>query len=175
MTVYTQRQATWLLVSGAAVALVLCASIAVAPVRRRLIAARDDEVVAGTLGIPVRRVQGQLFVLGSALAGLSGVLLASWQGFVSSESFNVDFNVAIFLMVMLGGKDSVLGPLLGAAVYVFLPDELTSLQRYSVIIFGCLLVLLIIAFPKGLTDLLGRARVRLRDLLATRSKASAST
>jgi branched-chain amino acid transport system permease protein len=167
-TVYTQKQAVWLLAAGAGLALLVCAAVAVSPLRRRLIAGRDDATVAGTLGIPVQRLQGQLFVLGSAIAGLSGVLLASWQGFVSSDSFSVDFNVAVFLMVMLGGKDSVIGPLLGAAVYVFLPQQLTSLQKYSVIIFGCLLIFLIISFPKGVTELVHRVRERAGALLSAR-------
>jgi branched-chain amino acid transport system permease protein len=168
VTVYAQDEAVWLLLGGLALALVTCAVIAVSPTRRRLVAARDDATVAGTLGIPVKRLQGQMFVLGSAMAGLGGVLLSSWQGFISVDSFSVDVNVAIFLIVMLGGKDSAIGPLLGAAVYVFLPDQLTSLQQYSVIIFGCLLIFLIISFPKGMTELGHRARERVSTLVANR-------
>lgn len=146
------------------------------PLRRRAIAARDNAIVAGTLGLPVLRVQLTLFVLGSVVAAGVGAFTAHWTGFVSTESFGLELAIGVFLMVVLGGAHSMWGPVLGAAFYVALPEILSGFERYQTIIYGGVLLVAIVAVPEGLIGLGGQLRRRLSRLVQstrhTRSRPS---
>ena len=105
-----------------------------------------------------------MFVIGSALGGLSGALAAYWQGSVSNESFGLALAIGIFLMPIIGGVDSMWGPVAGALLYVGLPRLLSDLDRYATLIYGVALVAAIILLPNGI---IGGAR-RLRATVAGR-------
>ena len=124
--------------------------------RRTTIAVRDAEQVSRTVGLSVVNNRMVMFTVGSCYASVAGALLAHSSGFISPESFGTSIGLGIFLMVVLGGTGSMWGPILGAAFYVFVPEELTILQRYKEIFFGALLVLVMIALPDGLVGLAQR-------------------
>jgi branched-chain amino acid transport system permease protein len=131
------------------------------PVSRDAIAGRDNAVVAQTLGIPLTRVQLVLFMLGSAMGGLSGALIGHSSGTVSTGSFGINLSIGIFLMLLLGGANSMWGPVLGAAFYVAAPHVLRSFQNYETIIYGGLLLVIVIALPEGIIGLGQRGYARL--------------
>jgi branched-chain amino acid transport system permease protein len=163
----TNQDSFWLILGALALVLLLVTFIERSPLGREAIAARDMPVVSSTLGIPVARVQLALFIVGSCLASLGGVLYAFWQGFVSTSSFGLDLSIGIFLMVILGGLGSKWGALIGAAFYVYAPDQLQSISKYETIVYGCLLVLVIVVFPDGVVgayrQILAKVRPRGRD------------
>jgi branched-chain amino acid transport system permease protein len=132
------------------------------PVSRDAIASRDNGVVAQTLGIPLTRVQLELFMLGSAAGGLSGALIGHSSGNVSTGSFGINLAIGIFLMLLLGGSNSMWGPVLGAAFYVAAPHALQAFERYETIIYGGLLLVIVIALPEGIIGLGQRAYARVR-------------
>jgi branched-chain amino acid transport system permease protein len=128
-----------------------------APLRREAIAARDNLDVARTIGIPTAKVQLVLFVIGSAVGGLSGSLLGAVSGTTSTASFGTELAIGIFLMLLIGGSDSVWGPVVGAAFYVAIPQWLSGLAQYQSVIYGGLLLLVIIVFPQGIVGALRTA------------------
>ena len=134
--------------------LVLCLLIALfverAPVGRDALAAREMPEVARSCGIPTRKLQFGLFVLGSAMGGLAGGLAAFWQGSIAPETFGLTLALGLFLIPILGGIGSVWGTVLGALLYVELPNWLSGLAKYSNLVYGVVLVLVIIALPQGL-------------------------
>ena len=69
--------------------------------------------------------------------------------FVSLESFDPTISLTVLLMVLLGGMESIYGPVIGAAIIVYLPEILRSWQKYSDLIYAGLVLLIIIAFPGG--------------------------
>lgn len=157
----TQKDMFWLLLAGVAAALVVATFVERSPISRRAIAARDLPELAITSGINVDRVRVVMFVIGSAMGGLSGALAAYWQGSVSSESFGLALAIGIFLMPIIGGVDSLWGPVAGALLYVGLPRLLSDLERYSTLIYGVALVAAIILLPNGIIGGLRELRAAL--------------
>jgi branched-chain amino acid transport system permease protein len=162
----TDKGAFWLFLGVLAIALLLTAWMERSPLGRESVAARDGELVARTAGVPVRRIHLSLFALGSALGGLSGALLAHWQGFVGVDSFGLDLGIGIFLMVILGGAGSLWGPVIGSAFYVWAPELMSGLDEYKAVVYGGTLLLMIMLCPQGLAglakQLLGYAKGRRR-------------
>jgi len=146
----------WLFLGVLTVCLLLVALIERSPLRREAVAARENGLVASLAGVAVQRVQLVLFMLGSALGGLSGALIGHWQGVIGTDSFGIDLAIGIFLMLLLGGADSIWGPLIGAAVYVALPRLLSGIDQYSSIAYGLLLLVVVLAVPGGIAGALRR-------------------
>lgn len=95
---------------------------------RAWMAIRDDELAAKAMGINVRNMKLLAFSIGASFGGLAGVLFASFQGFVSPESFGLMESIAILAMVVLGGLGHVPGVILGGIIVSGLPE----LLRYTV-------------------------------------------
>ncbi len=152
----------WFLLAVLAIVLVLAVLLDRSPLKRRLIAARDNPTVARTAGINVFWLQLMMFVLGSCVAAVAGALIGSWSGVVSNDSFGLDLSVGIFLMVVLGGLGSHWGAVVGAAFYVGVPQVLSNVSRYQPIIYGGMLLLTIILMPEGITGALQRLSAVLR-------------
>lgn len=143
------------------------------PLFRRAVAARDNLPVAQSSGIGTTTIHVALFCAGSALAGLSGAMLGHSSGVVSPDSFGFNLSIGIFLMLFLGGAGSIWGPVIGAAVYVTLPQYLSGMERYSQVVYGLLLLVVVIALPDGIVGVFDRLRVwgmaRVRRAAAGRS------
>jgi branched-chain amino acid transport system permease protein len=140
----------WLFLGVLTLCLILVAFIERSPLRREAVAARENGLVASLSGVGVQRVQLVLFMLGSAFGGVSGSLIGHWQGVISTDSFGTDLSIGIFLMLLLGGVDSIWGALIGAAVYVALPRLLSGIEHYSSIVYGVLLLVVVLAVPGGI-------------------------
>ena len=140
----------WLFLGALAVVLVLACMIERSPLRREAVASRDNLLVANVAGVRASRHQLVLLVLGSGMGGLSGSLIAHWNGVIGIDSFGIDLAIGIFLMLLLGGSGSMWGPVLGAAFYVAVPDLLSGIERYSAMVYGLVLLVVVIAMPEGL-------------------------
>jgi branched-chain amino acid transport system permease protein len=146
----------WLFLGTLALVLLLACLIERSPLRREAVAARDNFLVANVAGVRADRHQLVLLVLGSGLGGLSGALIAHWNGVIGIDSFGIDLAIGIFLMLLLGGMHSMWGPVLGAAFYVAVPDLLSDLERYSAMVYGLVLLVVVIAVPEGLVGAVRR-------------------
>ncbi|SIQ45030.1 amino acid/amide ABC transporter membrane protein 2, HAAT family [Rhizobium sp. RU35A] len=89
-------------------------------------ACHDDDVVTDLLGVSIRGVRVAAFAIGGALAGLAGALYAHTFSFVEIQSFNASLSIYVLLYVLLGGTQSALGPLFGAAFFTLLPEVLRA-------------------------------------------------
>jgi ABC-type multidrug transport system fused ATPase/permease subunit len=96
------------------------------------------------------------FVLSAVMAGLAGGVFASITGFISPESFPFFQSILFLLVVMIGGADRTLGPLLGALVVVLLPEVLSFLAGYRLLFVGVLLLLVLRVAPGGIVGLVER-------------------
>ncbi len=151
----------YLLLGALALTLLIALAIERSPVRRDALAASTNAMVARSVGVPLTATQIGLFALGSALGGLAGALFASWNGSISADSFGLEIAVGLLLMVVLGGVGSPWGAVLGAGLYVALPEVLTSLERYRSVLFGVILLVVVIAAPTGLLGLAAQLRARI--------------
>jgi branched-chain amino acid transport system permease protein len=150
MTLSSMDDIFYLLVSVLGLALIVVVLLEDSPARRRLVAGRHNEVVARAMGISVPRAQLVAFVVGSVFAGAAGALWGAWQGNLSTTSFDINLSIGFFLMVMLGGLRSMWGALIGAAIYVFVPQWLSSASEYQDIVYGGILILIVVLFPGGI-------------------------
>jgi branched-chain amino acid transport system permease protein len=115
-------------------------------------AMRQDETVATSLGISVARYQALAFALSGAIAGLTGALMAYHNYSVVPEEFGFGMLITVLAYVVLGGRRSVLGPLVGAVTLSLLPELARPLADNRMIVYGALLMLVIIYLPHGIVD-----------------------
>ncbi|QIL80602.1 branched-chain amino acid ABC transporter permease [Diaphorobacter sp. HDW4A] len=123
------------------------------PKGNSLDAVGDNPDLAEASGISIQGSQMFAFVLGSAFAGFAGALLAHYLGFVSPESFNQHISVAAIIMLVIGGRGSVLGPILGALIMTPLPELFRSAIETQNIMYGITLILVLKFLPMGLVGI----------------------
>jgi branched-chain amino acid transport system permease protein len=129
---------------------------------RILSAIRQDERLARSRGVNVLMYKTVVFSLGTALAGVGGVLHVSFLRVAAPASFNMLESINTVLIVIVGGAGSLMGPALGALVYVALPEGLRLANEWRLVIFGGLLVLITLFAPTGLAGLIKTALARLQ-------------
>jgi branched-chain amino acid transport system permease protein len=117
-------------------------------------AVREDELAAAAMGVPTVRVKLMAFAIGAAVASLGGVVFAAQVAFINPQTFTL-FNVAfgsvtILAMVTIGGMGGIAGPIVGAALIIFLPEYFRFLQEARLMLFGLALVVVMILRPQGL-------------------------
>ena len=115
-------------------------------------AIRQDEVVAASLGASVRYYQTVAFALSGAIAGFFGALEAFNSYSIEPSRFGFDFVVAILSYVVLGGRRSIWGPLVGTAVLIALPELARPLADYRTLVYGLIMVLVMGYLPRGVFD-----------------------
>jgi branched-chain amino acid transport system permease protein len=129
------------------------------PFGRSLRAARDSPLRAEAIGIDVQRVRWLGFTLAGTAAGLAGGLYAYAKGSVFPDEMAIPRSVDALLMVLLGGVQSLEGPIIGAAALIGLQEAFSRLEFWRLFL-GLSIILLCIVFPHGLAGLLERTRGR---------------
>jgi branched-chain amino acid transport system permease protein len=119
-----------------------------------LVALRDAEVAAEAVGIYKPGLLMTVFLFSGALAGLAGGLFASLQSYITPDAFTFDLSVLFFIAILIGGRGSILGPLLGTAVLTILPEFAAPLVQWSTFLYAVLLLLIVLLVPGGIADLL---------------------
>ncbi len=134
-----------------------CWRVSHSPFGRVLRCLREDEPATASLGKDVLRFKAQTFLVGGALAGAAGALLAHYNAYVNPVSFSLDASILVVAMVVLGGSGNMLGSLAGSAILVGIPEALRFVPGTATVIgpvrnaiFGALLVLFMRFRPEGL-------------------------
>lgn len=141
--------------------LLLLRHLAFSPFGYTLRAGRDSPLRADAIGVDVRRHRWFAFTLAGAFAGLAGGLFAYLKGSVSPENMAIPLSVDALVMVLLGGVQTLTGPIAGAAAFTLLKTELVSLTNYWRSILGIAIILLVVLFPQGLSGAAAALRQRL--------------
>jgi|HubBroStandDraft_3_1064219.scaffolds.fasta_scaffold13588_3 branched-chain amino acid transport system permease protein len=125
-----------------------------------LIAIREDEEAAADLGVDPFRTKLAAHALAAALTGAAGGVHARYAAFIHPQGdFAFAISVAILLMPIIGGVGTIWGPVVGAAVYGLVHEEVVaSFPELHLLIYGSLLILIVLFEPDGIVGLLGRAR-----------------
>ncbi|CAM8627517.1 LivM ABC-type branched-chain amino acid transport system, permease component [Comamonadaceae bacterium] len=106
------------------VSVIICHRLELSRVGRAWMAIREDEIAAKAMGINTRNMKLLAFGMGATFGGVSGAMFASFQGFISPESFSLMESVMIVAMVVLGGVGHLPGVILGAVLLAALPEVL---------------------------------------------------
>ncbi|MFX0547195.1 branched-chain amino acid ABC transporter permease [Roseovarius sp. S1116L3] len=123
------------------------------PLGRRFAAVEENLDLAEASGIPTARTQNIAFVLGSAIAGFTGAIMAHYIGFISPETFGFQLSVSYVILLVCGGRLSLAGPIVGAVFLTPLPEFLRSAHEYQHIIYGVVLIVVLRFIPDGLSAL----------------------
>src|SRR5215475_6139920 len=107
---------------------------------RALVAVRDNPVAATASGVSLVRIKMMAFVASAVMAGLAGALFAVQKMVVTPDDFTADFSIFFLLMVVLGGAGTLWGPVIGAVVFFLVPELLTALQSWRMLIYGVALL-----------------------------------
>ena len=119
-------------------------------------AGRDSPLRAEAIGIDVMRVQWAGFVVAAASAGVAGGLFAYLKGSVFPTYISIPKSVDALLMVLLGGVQTVSGPIVGAVIYAGLHEHLVRVTEYWRLVLGLAIVGLVLAFPQGIAGFAAR-------------------
>ncbi len=119
-------------------------------------AVRDSETASISIGLDPTLIRTTAFGVSAVAAGIAGGVYASISNFISPESFPFFQSILFLLVVMLGGADRVLGPLIGACVVVLLPELLATLGQYRLLFVGVLMLAVLRLAPTGLVGLVAR-------------------
>jgi branched-chain amino acid transport system permease protein len=114
----------YLFLSLVLVSILVCHRLELSRVGRAWMAIREDEIAAKAMGINTRNLKLMAFGMGATFGGVSGAMFASFQGFISPESFSLMESVMIVAMVVLGGIGHLPGVILGAVLLSALPEVL---------------------------------------------------
>ena len=137
-------------------------------------ALRDNPIRAESLGINVQAYTLLAFAIGAMYAGIAGALFASLVDFIEPGPFAIGTSFMMYLMLVVGGPGYFLGPLLGSAVGVLLPEWLRFAQAWYLFIFGVAVVLLMLWLPDGLLSLPDRLKARRQAREASAARAAAA-
>jgi branched-chain amino acid transport system permease protein len=150
----------WLSIAVAALAVAVLRIIVFSPFGFALRATRDSPLRGEAIGIDGKRVQWTAFVIAGTVAGVAGALFAYLKGSVFPDSLGISLSVDALVMVLLGGVETVSGAILGAIVYKALSIWLVSQTDLSKLVLGGIIVLIVVAFPKGIVGMLETIRHR---------------
>jgi len=118
---------------------------------RAFIAIRENTPSADGMGVNIRRYKVMAFGVSALYAGLSGALYAHLIGFISPENFHLNQSIIFLTMLLLGGMANFWGPVVGALVLTIISEYLQALGSYQMLVYGCVLLLVVVFVPGGLT------------------------
>ncbi len=145
----------WLVLGVAATVTLLTWNVARRIWGNALLVVRDSPVAAAAVGISVFRCKLTVFVFSGVTAGISGALFAALQSYITPDTFAFDIGLFFFVCIVIGGRGSILGPLLGTVVLTALPEVVAPLAKLGTFFYGLLLLVVVLLLPEGIGSLLG--------------------
>jgi branched-chain amino acid transport system permease protein len=143
----------YLVLAVAAICYVVIRRIVNSQAGRAMIALRENEPLATSVGIDVTRYLVLAAVISAAMAGVAGALYAHYVRIVDPDIFLFIYTVTMVIMVITGGKGTLAGPIVGGLVFGILPDLLRSFAikpELQWVLFGVLMILVVFLLPRGI-------------------------
>ncbi len=129
-------------------------NIAASRFGRALVALRDADVAAEATGIAKPALLITVFIFSGALAAISGGLFAALQSYITPDAFTFDLSVLLFIAILIGGRGSILGPLIGTILLTALPEIAAPLVAWSNFLYAALLLAIVLLAPGGIAELI---------------------
>jgi branched-chain amino acid transport system permease protein len=150
----------YLVLAAAALAYLVCHRLVHSRIGRALVALRENEPLAESVGIDGTRYLVLAAVVSAALAGVAGSLYAHYTRFVSPEVFLFTYTVTMVIMVIAGGQGTLLGPVIGALLFTALPEALREAMswQWQMLAYGVILIVLVFFLPRGIVPTFHRWR-----------------
>jgi ABC-type branched-subunit amino acid transport system permease subunit len=146
----------------AAIGVLLLRRFLFAPFGYAMRAGRDSPLRAEAIGLDVKRVHWLAFAIAGTVCGIAGGLFAFAKGSISPETIGVDRSIDGLVMVLLGGLQTLTGPIVGASVYAVLQDTIMRSTEYWRALLGAIILLLVLVFPSGIVGGFSKLVSRMR-------------
>ena len=159
--VFSEREMAVLAFAVAGASMLLFERLAGSAWGKAMIAVRDSEIAARSIGLNPVGIKAAAFMLSAVFAGIAGGMFASLLAFVAPDSFPFSQSILFLLACVVGGAGWVLGPAVGAAITVILPELLSSLAEYRLLFFGMLLLVVLWLAPEGVLGTIARLICRI--------------
>ena len=117
---------------------------------RALVGIRENELAAEAMGVHTTRYKIQAFVLAAFYAGIAGSYYAHFVKYISPDSFYIYESFILLAMLAFGGQGNLIGPLVGAAILIIIPEIFRFLQEYRMLVYGSILVVMMLVRRQGL-------------------------
>jgi branched-chain amino acid transport system permease protein len=155
------REVYWIILAFLLLACGLAWLIRHSHLGRAMIAVRDDEIASGAAGVSITRTKVAAFTLAGAYGGLAGALYAHYAAYISPSDFALVRSIEFLAMAVVGGEASILGAVIGALFFTYLPEWLRvfGAETYPTF-FGLITLAALILMPTGLVGLVRRLRAR---------------
>lgn len=127
-------------------------------------ASRDSVLRADAIGINARRISWVAFVIAGTFAGLAGALYAFSKGSISPETLHVSRSIDSLVMVLLGGLQTLAGPIVGAVTFTWLHDTVARNTDYWRAMLGAIILILVLLFPQGIAGFIKQHQQKWREL-----------
>ncbi len=134
----------------------MCHALIASRTGRAFLAVRESPQLAASIGVNVFRAKLLGFVTATVAAGIAGGLYAHYLRVITPELMSLQYMAALIIMVVVGGRGTISGPIIGALIYVLLLELLRSFGPLRLIVFAALLTVSVIFLPNGLVSLLPR-------------------
>ncbi len=165
----------WLVLCVAIVCYVIVRRLVRSRAGRAMIALRENEPLATSVGIDVTRYLVLATVVSAAMAGLAGALYAHYIRIVDPDVFLFIYTVTMVIMVVTGGKGTLAGPVVGGLIFGLMPETLRALAikpEIQWIVYGVLMVLVVFVLPEGIVPAVLQRWQRRQGKLAGIAKAA---
>ena len=145
-----------MVLAAVALSYLVCLALVRSRVGRALVALRENETLAASVGIDGTHYLVLAAVVSAAMAGFGGGLYAHYTRFVSPEVFLFTYTVTMVIMVVAGGKGTLAGPVVGAVLFTVLPEALRAATswQWQMLLYGSLLVGVLFFMPEGIVPAL---------------------
>src|SRR5713101_5448921 len=153
----------WLTAALTVVGILLLRTFLFAPFGYAMRAGRDSPLRAEAIGIDVKRVHWIGFTIAGAVCGVAGGVFAFAKGSISPETIDVSRSINGLVMVLLGGIQTLSGPIVGASVFAVLQDSIMRQTEYWRALLGGIILLLVLAFPAGIVGGFAQIAARWRN------------
>jgi len=117
---------------------------------RALVGIRENELAAEAMGVHTTRYKIQAFVLAAFYAGIAGSYYAHFIKYISPDSFYIYESFILLAMLAFGGQGNLIGPVVGAAVLIIVPEVFRFLQEYRMLVYGSILIIMMLVRRQGL-------------------------
>jgi len=158
LSLRTKSAFYYVVLAAVALSYLVCLALIRSRVGRALVALRENETLAASVGIDGTHYLVLAAVVSAAMAGFGGGLYAHYTRFVSPEVFLFTYTVTMVIMVVAGGKGTLAGPIVGAVLFTVLPEALRAATswQWQMLLYGILLVSVLFFMPEGIVPALRR-------------------
>jgi branched-chain amino acid transport system permease protein len=153
LTFADARHTYYLVVAAVLLVAYACHALVSSRTGRAFIAVRENAPLAASLGIDVFRTKLLGFVAATVIAGIGGALYGHYLHVITPELMSLQYVASLIIMVIVGGRGTIIGPIIGAAIYIGLLEILRAAGSLRMVVFAALLTFSVIFLPGGIVSL----------------------